>query len=495
MPRRRSNRSAFRCDARSRIRSVGRPAPSRREFLAASTGSAVTIGSAVAGGYWIAPESQAADATPPVSANEEIRFACIGIGGKGQSDSADAGRRGKVVAVADVDSNQLKRGEKAFEGAKQYLDFRKMLDEMGTSIDAVTISTPDHVHITAAAMAMHMGKHCFCQKPLTRSIAEARLLGELARSKKVATQMGNQGTAASSLRQTAAVIKSGALGVVKELHIWTNRPVWPQGGDRPAETPVPGNLDWDAWIGPAAMRPFGAGYHPFAWRGYWDFGTGALGDMACHTFNMPFMALNLRDPSSVQALTSGHNRETYPKWSIIDFEFPELGGRPALNVHWYDGGKVPDQSLFAGFKGEVKKDAEANEVEHPFKPTASGVLVIGDKETLYAPGDYSEKNFSLKSGKVLPELEIVKSPGHFDEWINAIQGGPQAMSNFPDYAGPLTETILLGNLAVWAANAPETSGKKIQWDPVKLIATNAPEVAAIIRPTYRDGWKPSVEKL
>ena len=452
---------------------------SRRDFLAAS--------SVVASGYWIAPEIRAAENKPATSANEEIRFGCIGIGGKGGSDSADAGRSGKVVAVADVDSNQLKRAEKAFEGAKQYSDFRKMLAEMGKEIDAVTVSTPDHAHVTAAAMAMGMGKHCFCQKPLTRAIAEARLLGELARAKKLATQMGNQGTSSDPLRKAAAFIKGGGLGTVKELHVWTNRPVWPQGGGRPEEKPVPENLNWDVWLGPAPVRPYGAGYHPFSWRGFWDFGSGALGDMACHTFNMPFMALDLRDPASVQATTSGHNKETFPKWSIIDFEFPTLGARPGMKVKWYDGGKLPDQGLFAGFRGEAKKGADGK--EQAFKTASSGVLVIGDKDTLYAPGDYCNGALQLKSGNDLGEVAFEKSPGHFQEFALAIKGGPQARSNFPDYAGPLTETILLGNLAVWAADAPETAGKKIEWDPTKLVAKNAPEVEQIIRPKYREGWQ------
>lgn len=456
--------------------------PSRRKFLGVSAASA---------GYFVAPAASGADGTP-TSANEEIRFACIGIGGKGQSDSGDAARSGRVVAVADVDRNQLKRAEKAFEGAKQYTDFRVMLDEMGKEFDAVTVSTPDHTHIVAAAMAMNLGKHCFCQKPLTKSIAEARLLGDLARSRKLATQMGNQGTANAPLRKAAAFIKGGGVGTVREVHVWTNRPVWAQGGNRPAEAPVPPHLDWDNWLGPAPVRPYANGYHPFAWRGYWDFGTGALGDMACHTFNMPFMALNLRDPKNVQATTSGHNRETYPKWSLIDFEFPELGGRQAVKVKWYDGGKLPDQSLFAGFKGEMVKEGEgdaAKEVEKPFKAAASGVLVIGEKDVLYAPGDYCEKGFKLKSGSTPAEHAFPQSPGHYAEWIAAIRGGPQAMSNFPDYAGPLTETILLGNLAVWVADSAETAGKRIEWDPVKLVATNAPEVDAVIRPTYRSGWK------
>jgi len=447
-----------------------RSSPSRRTFLATS--------SAVAG-YWVAPGLRAED-KPATSANEEIRFACVGVGGKGQSDSADAGRSGRVVAVADVDANQLRRAENAFKGAKPYGDFRVMLDEMGKEFDAVTVSTPDHAHVIAAAQAMNLGKHCFCQKPLTRAIAEARLLGELARGKGLATQMGNQGTAADSLRRAASFIQSGGLGNVKEVHVWTNRPVWPQGGGRPGEASVPGHLNWDVWLGPAPARPFGNGYHPFSWRGFWDFGTGALGDMACHTFNMPFMALNLRDPASVQATTSGHNRETYPKWSIIDFDFPTLGERAAVKVKWYDGGKLPDQALFAGYPEEQGR---------PFRPANSGVLVVGEKDTLYAPGDYCEKGFALKSGTAPGEIAFEKSPGHFQEWIRAIKGGPAARSNFPDYAGPLTETILLGNLAVWAAEAPEAPGKKVEWDPKGMVATNGPELAEIVRPKYREGWK------
>ncbi|MFM7138253.1 MAG: Gfo/Idh/MocA family protein [Planctomycetota bacterium] len=449
--------------------------PTRRTFIATS--------SAVAAGYWVAPGL--ADDTPATSANEEIRFACIGIGGKGQSDSADAGRSGKVVAVVDVDSNQLRRAENSFPGAKTYTDFRTMFAEMAGEFDAVTVSTPDHAHVIAAAEALNLGKHCFCQKPLTRAIAEARLLGDLARGKGVATQMGNQGTAADSLRRAAAFIKSGGLGGVKEVHVWTNRPIWPQGGGRPAEAPAPKNLDWDSWIGPAPMRPYGAGYHPFTWRGFWDFGTGALGDMACHTFNMPFMALNLRDPASVQATTSGHNKETYPKWSMIDFAFPALGERPAVKVMWYDGGKLPEPSLFAGYPGDKDTDGR----EKAFTAASSGVLVIGEKDTLYAPGDYGENGFTLKSGGTPAEVEFEKSPGHFQEWIRAIKGGPVARSNFPDYAVPLTETILLGNLAVWAADAPETAGKRVEWDPKRLVATNAPELTEIVRPKYREGWK------
>lgn len=426
----------------------------RRDFLKTSA--------VIGAGYWIADAPLKAS----TSANEKIRFACIGVGGKGTSDSNDCAKHGDVVGICDVDDNTNNSAAQRFPNAKKYFDFRKMLEEMKDGIDAVTVSTPDHCHAAAAAMAMKLGKHCFCQKPLTHSIYEARRLGDIAREMKVATQMGNQGTAESSLRKAAAVIRSGAIGAAKEVHVWTNRPIWPQGGGVPDKKDPPAHLHWNEWLGPAAMRDYGEGYHPFAWRGYWDFGTGALGDMACHTVNMPYMALGLKDPTSVVAESPGHNKIQYPKWSIITFEFPANGSRPPVKMVWYDGGKRPDKSL-----------ADGEMID------ASGVIVIGDKGKLYAPGDYAEKGYKLLGGASEPEkLDFPQSPGHFDEWVLAIKGGEPAMSNFPNYSGPLSEVILLGNLAVWA------TGKKIEWDAKNLKATNAPEVDHIVRPSYREGY-------
>lgn len=438
---------------------------SRRQFM--QTTAALGVGYWVAGG--IAPRVSRA-------ANEEIRFASIGVNGKGASDSADAGGSGKMVAICDIDDQSLAKASERFEDAKQFNDFRKMLDEMDKSIDAVTVSTPDHTHAVAAADALRRGKHCFTQKPLTKSIYEARLLSHLAAKNKVATQMGNQGTAENSLREAAAVIKSGVLGKIKDVHVWTNRPVWPQGTDRPTDTPeVPSHIHWDLFIGPAEKRPYNPAYHPFKWRGWWAFGTGALGDMACHTLNMPYMALDLRDPTSVQAVTSGHNKETYPSWSVITFEFPERNGRPGLTFKWYDGGKKVDPALLQGAKLDD-----------------SGCLVVGEKGSLYAPGDYAERGLQMLGGVEKPKVEWKKSPGHFKEWVEAIKGGEPAMSNFPNYSGPLTETILLGNLAVWAAagekGEKEVTGKKIEWDAATLTAKNAPEVANIVKPEYHNGY-------
>ncbi len=434
----------------------------RRRFLKSTALTGV--------GVFVAGSTTAQESKSP---NERIRFACIGIGGKGASDSGDAKRHGDIVAICDVDDNTLaKASEKSFPTAAKYSDFRKLLDEMGKNVDALTVSIPDHMHAPVTALAMRMGKACYTQKPLTRTIYEARKLGEIAREMNVATQMGNQGTSFPTLRKTAAAIQAGVIGNVSEVHVWTNRPTWAQGGPRAAEAPAPSHVHWDLWLGPAPERPYAPGYHPHAWRGWWDFGSGALGDMACHTVNMPYMALDLRDPTGVQAETSGHNRDSYPKWSIIKYDFPANGNRPAVTMTWYDGGKTPSPDLFD---------------DVPMSKT--GVLLIGDKGKLFAAGDYCERGYKLLGGATDVKVEFEQSPGHFTEYANAIKGGPPARANFSNYAAPLTETILLGNLAVWAAPEAGVQGKKIEWDAKNLKPTNAPEVEGIVRPTYRAGYK------
>jgi len=422
-------------------------------------------------GFWVTGGLTAAESQSP---NEKIAMASIGVDGKGQSDSNDANAHGVMVAICDVDDKRLDAAAQRFPKAKKFNDFRKMLDEMGKSIDAVTVSTPDHVHAAASVMAMKMGKHCFCQKPLTHTIYEARIMGEVAREKKVATQMGNQFTAFGRLRKLAAMLRGGILGQVSAVHVWTNRPIWDQGIARPKEEPVPSFLHWDLWLGPAPLRPYGRGYHPFAWRGWWDFGTGALGDMACHTVNMPYMGLELKDPTTVEAETSGHNKDSYPSWSVIKFQFPGNAWRGPLSMTWYDGGQRPPLDLLKGVLKEKQKIS------------GSGCLVIGEKGKLYAPGDYAEREYTFTGVEEPKEVKYEESPGHFQEWIRAIKGGPPARSNFPDYAGPLVEVILLGNLSVWTAD--KGKGKKIEWDAKELKATNAPEVAEVIKAPYRAGY-------
>jgi predicted dehydrogenase len=431
---------------------------SRRQFLQTT---------AVAGiGYWVAGSVRAQESKSP---NERIAMASVGIGGKGSSDTSDAANAGDLVAICDIDEHTLKAGLKRYPKAKPYTDFRKMLDEMGKSIDAVTVSTADHTHAAASLMAMRMGKHCFCQKPLTHTIYEARTMARVAAEMKLATQMGNQGTADSTLRRAAAIAKSGVLGAVKEVHVWTNRPCWPQGAPRAASASCPSHIKWLEWLGPAPVRPFADGYHPFAWRGWWDFGTGALGDMACHTVNMPYMALNLRDPIAVQAECSGHDGDSYPKWSVITFDFPATADRPAVKLFWYDGGKKPDKKLVLGKK-----------------VSNTGSLIIGDKATLYSQGDYAEGDLSLLGGPEMPEVKWTESPGHFEEWVRAIRGGEPAMSNFATYSGGLTETILLGNLAVWVAATGK--GERVEWDAKNMKSPNIAGLETIIKPIYRPGY-------
>ena len=434
--------------------------PTRRQFI--STTAATGIG------FWVAGGAQAKASKSP---NERIRMASIGIGGKGSSDSADAAKNGDMVAICDADKKRLGlAAKKRYTKAKTYTDYRVMLDEMGKSIDAVTVSTPDHNHAPASLMAMRMGKHCFCQKPLTKSIYEARLMGQVAAETGVATMMGNQGTAEDGLREAAAILQSGALGKVSEVHVWTNRPIWPRqnGQGRPKSAICPNHLDWRSWLGPAAWRPYAIGYHAFEWRGWWGFGTGALGDMACHTMNMPFAGLDLRNPTSVVAKTSGHVKESYPKSSVIDFEFPANDKRPGLKVIWYDGGELPTAEVLEGLLGKGEKLSN------------SGCLVVGEKGKILSSHDYGAK-FKVV-GMDRPKVEYEKSPGHFAEWIRAIKGGKPAMSNFKDYAGPLTETILLGNLAVWV------DGPKVEWDAKNMKVTNISGLEKIIKPVYHKGY-------
>lgn len=399
--------------------------------------------------------------------NEKLNIAMIGAGGRGRGN-LDGVLSENIVALCDVDERLAYSAQQACPNAKFFKDFRKMLEQMRKEIDAVVVSTPDHTHAVAAAVAIRMGKHVYCEKPLTRTIWEARMLRDLARRYKVATQMGNQGTAFNELRQGVEVIQSGVLGKVTEIHVWSNRPVWPQGIARPKEAMIiPDGLDWELWLGPAPKRPYHEAYHPFRWRGWIDFGTGAIGDMACHTMNMAFWALNLRDPVSIEAETSGVNGETFPQWSIVRYQFPQRGDLAPCKMVWYDGGQKPPGELLQGEQ-----------------MASSGLLLIGSEGTLYSPGDYGTPFVLLPREKFAnyqpPAPSIPRSPGHHQEWINACKGGPAAMSNF-DYASALTETALLGNLAI-------ITGERINWDAKRMKAVNCPKADKFIRPAYRKGW-------
>jgi len=427
---------------------------SRRDFLKTAAAAGLAV--------WVSNGSQAQTSTSP---NEQLGFGCIGVGGKGDSDTSDAARFGNVVAICDVDDNTLAKAALKYPNARKFNDYRKMLETMNKDIDAVTVSIPDHNHAPAAAMAMRMGKHCFCQKPLAHSVSEIRRLGEIALEMKVATEMGNQGTADNSMRKNAALVRAGAIGTPLEVHVWTNRPIWPQGIPRPASAPVPPTLHWALWLGPAPNRPFAPGYHPFAWRGFWDFGTGALGDMGCHTVNLPFMALDLRNPVTMRAESSADNRESYPKSSVIHYQFAATDTRPPVTMTWYDGGNLPPQDLLPGQKY-----------------SDSGSLIIGEKGKLYTPGDYGGGGTFI-GGTGMTDVAFDESPGHWEEFIRAIKGGKPATSNFPYYAGPLAETVVLGNLAVWAA------GRIVGWDAANMRAHNAPDANHIIRPQLHHGYR------
>lgn len=407
-----------------------------------------------------------ASAETPQKAPSRLRFGIVGCGGKGWSGMEEAAAQGDIVAVCDIDVNNRTKAMLQHPRAASFEDYRSMFQTMRGHLDAVVVSTPDHHHAVASALAMRQGLHTYCEKPLTRTIWEARQLSEIARKHRVATQMGNQSTAFTPMRKMAALVAKGTFGKVKEVHLWTDRAGgwWKQGVERPAPADPPKTLNFDLWLGPRPMRPFAPGYHPFAWRGWWDFGTGALGDMGCHIFNMTHMALDLRDPAAVQAQTSGHNRDSFPEWAVVRYEFEERGVRPAFELTWYDGGKRPAASLAPG-----------NEYG------GNGVIVVCEDATIYSPNEFNNE-FHLVGGAPMPDIEVEESPGHMAEFARAAMGGPPARGNFPDYAGPLAETVLLGNLAIWA------NGPRVEWDARRLQVRGTDEYDALIRPKFRDGW-------
>jgi predicted dehydrogenase len=447
----------------------------RREFFkyTAAAGAGSFAGGAPA--VW-------ARTSPPTI--ERVRFACIGVGGKGDSDTEDAGKHGEIVALCDIDANTLNNMGKKFPKAKKYFDYRKMLEEMGDKIDAVTVSTPDHTHAPASIMAMRMGKHCFCQKPLTWSVEEARLMRTLAAEKKLCTQMGNQGTSHGGFRSGVELIRSGILGPIKDIYVWTNRPIWPQGIKRFKNTPgIPDNVRWYEFLGCASDRPYHPDYQPFNWRGWLDFGTGALGDMACHTINVAAMALELFDPESIEVVdTSGIvDHETYPVWSIIRTRFGPKNGRGPVTLTWFDGGdKLPEEKrIYKEFlQGEVNKESK--------KPADSGLLLVGDKGSFFSENEYGAEHVLLPRDKFKevekPKPALPRSPGHFREFVEAIKAGDpkKAMSNF-EYAGRLTETVLLGVVAL-------KTGTTIEWDAVAMKAKNVPSADQFIKREYRKGF-------
>lgn len=451
----------------------------RRDFLKVSAAAGV--------GFWAAGGVQAQQRR--LGPNDRLNVAIIGSAGRGGGNLRGISELGEnIVALCDVDDEHAAGAYRDFPNAAKFHDFRVMLERQ-RDIDAVAVSTPDHVHAHAAIMAMRLGKHCYCEKPLTHSIWEARQMALVARRYGVATQMGNQGTSSNGLRQGVEIIRSGALGEVREVHVWTNRPIWPQNVPRPAgSSPVPASLNWDLWIGPAPFRPYHTDggrrgtYAPFNWRGWWDFGTGALGDMACHTMNLANMALRLGAPSSVVADLDSQGStqiaETAPLGVTVTYEFPARGSLPPVRLYWYERRQPPPEKLMG----------------QTIRANSSGCVIIGSQGTFFTTSDYGQEYRLLPQERFAnyqpPAPTLPRSPGHHAEWIAACKGGPPAMSNFVDYAGPFTETVLLGNVAMRVGN-----NRRITWNSQTLQAVGMPEANQYIRREYRRGWELQGEQL
>jgi predicted dehydrogenase len=445
---------------------------SRRTFLAATGGIAL--------GFTIVPRHVLGGAGF-LAPSERANLAGIGAGGMGGGDIGNHARNGaNIVALCDVDELRGAGSFQAFPKARRYKDFRVLLDKEAKNIDAVTVGTPDHIHALASMAAIRAGKHVYCQKPLTHTLHECRELTKAANAAGVATQMGNQGHASEGSRLTNEWIQAGIIGDVREVHVWSDRAglLWKQGIGRPAGTPpVPSTLDWNLWLGPAPERPYHSAYAPVLWRGWRDFGTGAMGDMGCHIIDHPVWALALGPPTSVEAtatldgsvIDGKPNFETYPIAATITYEFPARGKLPPVRMTWYEGGLMPP----------TPADMPAGQRLH-----GNGVLYVGSKGMMHhsSHGGMPEllPQALHEQAKLVPKT-MARSPGHYEEWMLACKGGPKPVSNF-DYAGPLTEIALVGVLAL---RAP---GKRLEWDSTNLKVKNAPELNEFVHSEYRKGW-------
>ena len=403
--------------------------------------------------------------TPP---SEKLAIAGIGIGGQGGGVLRDM-KDQAVVALCDVDWNYAAHTFNAFPKAEKFRDYRILLDKRH-DFDAVVIATPDHMHAPITLAALRAGKHVYVEKPMAHSIEEARLMTRVARETGLVTQMGNNGHAGDGLRITREWIQAGAIGPVREIHSWSDRPGkwWDQDRDRPTETPpVPPEMDWNLWLGAAPERPYHPWYHPKAWRGWFDFGTGALGDMAIHNMDPAFYALDLGAPSAVEAKSSPLKAESYPAWTILRYEFAAQGNRPAVSLTWYDGGKMPPKPRDLGPEVSLSDN---------------GILFVGDKGTMVCGGWSGPPTLYPKSRRSEfqpPKPTIPRSIGHRPEWIKACKDHKpdDAKAGFA-YSGPFTEALLVGNLALRLQ-------KRIEWDAAAMRAPGAPEADRLIRKHYR----------
>ncbi|NWG13680.1 MAG: Gfo/Idh/MocA family oxidoreductase [Acidobacteria bacterium] len=417
--------------------------------------------------------------TPP---SERLNIASIGAGGMAASDIKSCSKE-NIVALCDVDWANAARTFEAFPKAARYRDFKVMLEKEDKNIDAVIVATPDHTHAVAAMAAIRRGKHVYCEKPLCKTIYETRKLMEEARKARVATQMGNQGHSSEGMKLMCEWIWDGAIGPVREVDVWTTHAVWPQGmTGRPAETPpVPDTLDWDLWLGPAPYRPYSPAYAPTLWRGWWDFGTGAIGDMACHNMDPVMTALKLGHPTSIEASCSIYvpsftwnkpfNKESYPQASIIRYQFPARGEMPPVKLTWYDGGLEPERPVELGDEERMGNNM-------------GGAIFKGDRGKLMCSSHSGSPRLipqSFMEQYTQPPRTLPRVDGHHQEWIRACKEGTPTGSNF-EYAGLLTQVALLGNVAL------RCLGKKLLWDPENMKITNFPEANDYFHYEYRKGW-------
>lgn len=414
-----------------------------------------------------------------VSPNEKLNIAGIGIGGQGAWDLEQVTSE-NIVALCDVDADHADHTFKQYPKAKRFKDFRVMLDQE-KSIDAVVIATPDHWHAMVSIIAMKHGKHVYCEKPLTRTVWEARMVAKTARETKVATQMGNQGMAFDGNRLINEWLADGAIGPVREVHVWSDRPThkgkmplwWAQAIDRPTDTPaVPATLDWDMWLGPAPQRPYHPAYVPFKWRGWWDFGTGGIGDMGIHNMAPVFSALKLGAPETVQASSTPVFAETVPIACSVHYQFGAREGMPPVKLHWYDGGMLPARP------DELEDDRDLDPED--------GIIFVGDKGKILVEGWGGEHPRLIPESRnkeyKRPPQTLPRSIGHHKEWIQACKTGSKTRSDFADFSGPLTEAVLLGSVCV------RNGGEKLFWDSANLKTTNSPEANKLLQYEYRQGW-------
>jgi len=414
------------------------------------------------------------------AANDTVHLGFIGVGGvaRGNRRALSRIKGTAVVALCDVDRKRLPGAQKDHPGAKAFVDYRKMLEEV-KEIDGVMVSTPDHHHFPATMLAMKLGKAVCTEKPMAHSVWEARQMALAAAKYKVATQHDHEGHGREGLRKGVEWLQSGVIGKVREAHVWSDRPIWPQGlKKRPPSKPVPKGLEWDLWIGPAPYRDYHDHLHPFAWRGWWDFGTGALGDMGCHMWDMAVWGLKLPNPDTIEAEQEGNSEESGPNWSVVTYTFPARGDLPAVTVKWWDGRKPgPDG------KKVLNQPPRPPELDKGRKMPRNGSYFVGDKGTLLVDGTSSPRLIpEAKMKEFKPPKPFLPRVGdHKRDWINAIRTGKPAGSDFALYGGHLAEIVLLGNVAIRA-------GRKLEWDGEHLKAKNCPEAARFIRREYRKGW-------